>query len=157
MGGAEATGMREIVFVVTADQPGRIEAKAQEWGLVVEAPTLEELHHEARDALISQVGPSHGTYRIRIRRDDHPAVPASGDQSAQRHPLPKGRPIPTGKPIGSSRGIGRAIGGELDRTGPISPISPITVVNYARSPEAALEVVATSTAAGIKTWGLYPL
>jgi hypothetical protein len=40
----------------------------------------------------------------------------------------------------------------LDRTGPISPIK---VVNYARSPEAAPEVVATSTAAGIKTWGLY--
>ena len=152
MGGAEATGMREIVFVVTADQPGRIEAKAQERGLVVEAPTLEELHHEARDALISQVGPSHGTYRIRIRRDDHPAVPASGDQPAQRHPLPKARPIPTGKPIGTSRGIGRAIaiGGELDRTG---PISPITVVNYARSLETAPEVVATSTAVGIKTWG----
>jgi hypothetical protein len=28
------------------------------------------------------------------------------------------------------------------------------VVNYARSLEAAPEVVATSTAAGIKTWGL---
>jgi hypothetical protein len=144
--------MREIVFLVTVEQPGRIEATAPEWGLVVEAPTLEELHHEARDALISQVGTSHGTYRIKIRREDRPAVPASGDQPAQRHPLPKARPISTGKPIGSIRGIGRAIGGELDRTG---PISPITVVNYARSPEAALEVVATSTAAGIKTWGLY--
>jgi hypothetical protein len=65
--------------------------------------------------------------------------------------LPKARSIPTGKPIGTSRGIGRAIGGEFDRTG---PISPITVVNYARSPEAVPEVVATSTAAGIKTWGL---
>jgi hypothetical protein len=107
------SGMREIVFVVTAEQPGRIEAKARERGLVVEAPTLEELHHEARDALISQVGPSHGTYRIRIRRDDHPAVPASGDQPDQRHPLPKARPLPSGKPVVASR----AIGLELDHNG----------------------------------------
>jgi hypothetical protein len=140
--------MREIVFLVTAEQPGRIEAKAPERGLVVEAPSLEELHHEARDALISQVGPSHGTYRIRIRRDDHPAVTASGDHPPQRHPLPKARPVPTGKPIGTSRGIGRVIGGELDRNGPIMG------VNYARSLDAAPEEVARSTAAGIKTWGL---
>jgi hypothetical protein len=101
--------MREIVFLVTAEQPGRIEAMAPERGFVVAAPTLEELHHEARDALIRQVGASHGTYRIRIRRADHAAVPASGDQPAQRHPLPKPRPVPT-----ASRGIGRAIGVELD-------------------------------------------
>jgi hypothetical protein len=92
--------MREIVFLVTAEQPGRIEATAPERGLVVEAPTLEELHHEARDALIRQVGPSHGTYRIRIRRAGHPGVPASGDQPAQRHPLPKARPFLTVKPSG---------------------------------------------------------
>ena len=100
IGGTEATGMREIVFLVTAEQPGRIEATAPERGLVVEAPTLEELHHEARDALIRQVGPSHATYRIRIRRDGHAAVPASGDQAAQRHPLPKARPFLTVKPSG---------------------------------------------------------
>ena len=126
MGGADATGMREIVFLVTAEQPGRIEATVPERGLVVEAPTIEELHHEARDALIRQVGPSHGTYRIRIRRDGHAAVPASGDQPAERHRLPKARSVPAGKPVGTSRGIGRAMGGELDRIG------PITVVNYAR-------------------------
>jgi hypothetical protein len=39
------------------------------------------------------------------------------------------------------------MGGELDRIG------PITMFNYARSPEAAPDEVATSTAAGIKTWG----
>jgi 3-oxoacyl-[acyl-carrier protein] reductase len=52
------------------------------------------------------------------------------------------------KPAGASRGIGRAIAVELARSG------ATVVVNYARSPEAAPEVVATSTAAGIKTWGL---
>jgi len=92
--------MREIVFLVTAEQPGRIEATAPDRGLMVEAPTLEELHHEARDALIRQVGPSHATYRIRIRRAGHPPLSASGDQIAQRHPLHKSRPVPTAKPAG---------------------------------------------------------
>ena len=145
IGGVEATGMREIVFLVTAEQPGRIEATASERGLVVEAPTLEELHHEARDALIRQVGPSHGTYRIRIRRAGHAAVPTSGDQPAQRHPLPKTRPVPSGKPAGASRGIGRAFGVESDHNG------ATMVLNYTRAPEAAAEVVAMSTAAGCKT------
>jgi hypothetical protein len=104
IGGTESTGMREIVFLVTAEQPGRIEAKAPERGLVVEAPTLEELHHEARDALIRQVGPSHATYRIRIRRGGHAAVPASGDQPSQRHPLPKARSFLTVKPSGEGFG-----------------------------------------------------
>ena len=135
--------MREIVFLVTAEQPGRVEATAPERGLVVEAPTLEELHHEARDALIRQVGPSHGTYRIRIRRAGYAAVLGSGDHPPQRHPLPKPRPVPIWKPVGTSRDIGRAIGGER------VCIGPITMVNYTHSPEAAApQEVATSTAAG---------
>ncbi len=90
--------MREIVFLVTAEQPGRIEATAPERGLVVEAPTLEELHHEARDALIRQVGPSHGTYRIRIRGVGHNPETASEDHQALRHSFRKARPGLTGKP-----------------------------------------------------------
>ena len=140
--------MREIVFQVTAEQPGRIEAMAPERGLLVEAPTLEELHHEARDALIRQVGPSHGTYRILIRRGAHAALPASGDQLAQRHPLPKTRPVPTGKPVGASRNIGRAFGLELDHSG------ATIVLNFSPSPVAVAEVVGMSTAAGGKTWSL---
>jgi len=140
--------MREIVFLVTAEQPGGIEATASERGLVITAPTLEELHHEARDALIRQVGPSHGTYRIRIQRAGHPAVLRSGDQPPQRHPLPKPRAVPTGKPVGTSRDIGRAIGRECDCVG------PITVVTCASSPEASPQEVATSTAAGCKSWSL---
>jgi len=136
--------MREIVFLVTAEQPGRIEATASERGLVVEAPTLEELHHEARDALIRQVGPSHGTYRIRIRRAGHAVVPATGDQPDQRHPLPKTRLLLSGKPVWASRGVGRAFAVEPDHNG------ATMVLNYTRSPEVAAEVVAMSTAAGSK-------
>ena len=111
--------MREIVFLVTADQPGRIEATAPDRGLIVEAPTLEELHHEARDAVIRLVGPSHATYRIRIRRASHAAVPASGDHPAERHPLPKARPVLTVKPTGEG----------LDAAGLLAPqhlVSPST-------------------------------
>jgi 3-oxoacyl-[acyl-carrier protein] reductase len=49
---------------------------------------------------------------------------------------------------GASRGIGRAIAVELARSG------ASVVVNYARSPEAAAEVVATITAAGGKAWSI---
>jgi 3-oxoacyl-[acyl-carrier protein] reductase len=49
---------------------------------------------------------------------------------------------------GASRGIGRAIAVELARNG------ATVVVNYARSPEAAAEVVATITAAGGKAWSI---
>ncbi|MFZ9752776.1 MAG: 3-oxoacyl-[acyl-carrier-protein] reductase [Cyanobium sp.] len=49
---------------------------------------------------------------------------------------------------GASRGIGRAIAMELARSG------ATIVVNYARSPEAAAEVVASITAAGGKAWSI---
>jgi 3-oxoacyl-[acyl-carrier protein] reductase len=49
---------------------------------------------------------------------------------------------------GASRGIGRAIAVELARSG------ATVVVNYARSPEAAAEVVATITSAGGKAWSI---
>ena len=49
---------------------------------------------------------------------------------------------------GASRGIGRAIAMELARSG------ATVVVNYARSPEAAADVVASITAAGGKAWSI---
>jgi 3-oxoacyl-[acyl-carrier protein] reductase len=49
---------------------------------------------------------------------------------------------------GASRGIGRAIAEELARSG------ATVVVNYARSPEAAADVVASITAAGGKAWSI---
>jgi 3-oxoacyl-[acyl-carrier protein] reductase len=49
---------------------------------------------------------------------------------------------------GASRGIGRAIAMELAGSG------ATVVVNYARSPEAAADVVASITAAGGRAWSL---
>ncbi|MFM7675902.1 MAG: hypothetical protein ACKO5F_10030 [Synechococcus sp.] len=66
--------MREIVFHVLREQHGQLEASALGGTLTITAATLEELHHEARDALIALHGAAHATYRARIRR----AKPASG-------------------------------------------------------------------------------
>jgi 3-oxoacyl-[acyl-carrier protein] reductase len=57
-------------------------------------------------------------------------------------------PAPVALVTGASRGIGRAIAEELARRG------ATVVVNYARSPEAAADVVAAITAAGGKAWSI---
>jgi len=62
-------------------------------------------------------------------------------------PLPSPQP-PVALVTGASRGIGRAIAVDLARSG------ATVVVNYARSPDAAAEVVATITAAGGKAWSI---
>jgi Mg/Co/Ni transporter MgtE len=53
-GKKENLRMREVVFRVL---PIRITA-----------PTLEELQHGAREALIEHLEPAHGTVRVRVRR-----------------------------------------------------------------------------------------
>jgi hypothetical protein len=40
----------------------------------ITAPMLEELQHEARQALIEHPGPAHCTVRVRVRRDPGTAV-----------------------------------------------------------------------------------
>jgi hypothetical protein len=66
--------MREIVFRVLSDRPGQIEATAENRPITITAASLEELHHEAREALIDHLGPAHSTFRVRIHRPA-PAVP----------------------------------------------------------------------------------
>ena len=74
--------MREIVFRVLAERPGHLEAQAVGAAfsagvtlpIRITAPTLEELQHEARDALIEHLGPAHCTVRVRVRRDPGAAV-----------------------------------------------------------------------------------
>ena len=65
--------MREIVFRVLSDRPGQIEATAEDHPITITAASLEDLHHEAREALIRHLGASHSTYRVRIRRAGAPA------------------------------------------------------------------------------------
>jgi hypothetical protein len=66
--------MREVVFRVLPESPGHLEAKADTMPIRITAPTLEELQHEAREALIEHLGPAHGTVRVRVRRDHGTAI-----------------------------------------------------------------------------------
>ncbi len=60
--------MQEVVFRVLAERPGHLEAQAETLPIKIGAPTLEELQHEAREALIEHLGPAHCAYRVRVRR-----------------------------------------------------------------------------------------
>ena len=60
--------MREVVFRFVAERPGHLEARSDVPALYITAPTLEELQHEAREALIEHFGPVHCAYRVRILR-----------------------------------------------------------------------------------------
>jgi hypothetical protein len=74
--------MREVVFRVVAERPGHLEAHAVGAAfsagvtlpILINAPTLEELQHEAREALIEHLGPAHCTVRVRVRRGPSAAV-----------------------------------------------------------------------------------
>lgn len=61
--------MREVVFRLHSNRPGHLEAHADDLAISIAAASLEELHHEARDALIGRLGSAHGAYQVRIRRD----------------------------------------------------------------------------------------
>ena len=67
--------MQDVVFRVLAERPGHLQARAEHLPLTIAAATLEELQHEAREALIEHFGPAHCAYRVRIRRYPQP-VPA---------------------------------------------------------------------------------
>jgi len=66
--------MREVVFHVLVERPGHLEAKADTLPIRITAPSLEELQHEAREALIEHLGPAHCTVRVRVRRDPGTAI-----------------------------------------------------------------------------------
>jgi hypothetical protein len=66
--------MQEVVFRVLAERPGHLEAQAESLPIQITAPTLEELQHEAREALIKHLGPAHCAYRVRVRRRPGAAV-----------------------------------------------------------------------------------
>lgn len=67
--------MREVEFRVLSERPGHLEAVADVPAIRrIAAPSLEELQHEAREALIEHFGPAHGVVRVRLRRESGPAV-----------------------------------------------------------------------------------
>ena len=66
--------MREVVFRVLAERPGHLEAQAESLPIRITAATLEELQHEAREALINHLGQAHCTFRVRVRRGSSAAV-----------------------------------------------------------------------------------
>ena len=71
--------MREIVFRVLAERPAHLEAQAESLPIRITAATLEELQHEAREALIEHLGPAQlhlpgeGAPRPPCCRQQHPA------------------------------------------------------------------------------------
>lgn len=52
--------MREVLFRLEAERPGNLEAKAGTLPIRIRAPTLVELQHEAREALIEHCGAASG-------------------------------------------------------------------------------------------------
>jgi hypothetical protein len=75
--------MREVVFRVLAERPGHLDAQAETLPIQISAPTLEELQHEAREALIEHFGPAHCAYRVRVRPG--PSVAVSSMRPEGRH------------------------------------------------------------------------
>lgn len=81
--------MREVVFQVISELPGHWQARCDQPRISIGAPSLEELQHEARDALMEQFGASHVAYRVRLRRSRPVAlhfasVCAGGEHKPQR-------------------------------------------------------------------------
>lgn len=76
--------MRDVVFHVLAERPGHLEAQAETLSIRITAPTLEELQHEAREALIEHLGAAHCAYRVRMRRG--PSAAVSSIRLAGRRP-----------------------------------------------------------------------
>ena len=68
--------MREVVFQIHRDPAGGLQATAEPQGLTIAAPSLEELQHEARDALMAHFGPAHVAYRVQLRRPARPCLAA---------------------------------------------------------------------------------
>jgi hypothetical protein len=75
--------MQDVLFELISDQPGRLVAVARQQHLQISATNLEELQHEAREALISHFGPSHVAYRVRLRRLVRHGLPSAKAQFAR--------------------------------------------------------------------------
>ena len=72
--------MREAIFDLLEERPGRVRASSSDRRHTLEASSIEELRLEARDLLIRTHGDAHVSSRVRIRRP-HPRQ----RPSAERH------------------------------------------------------------------------
>lgn len=79
--------MREVVFRVDPAGAGPLRATAEQLPLTIEAPSLEELQHEAREALIEHFGAAHVSIRVRIRHGGRGG--AAAHRAGQRPLIPK--------------------------------------------------------------------
>jgi hypothetical protein len=58
--------MREALFIVIQRPDGSLIGENIALRLAVSGIDRDDLHHEAREALISAVGPAHVSYRVRL-------------------------------------------------------------------------------------------
>jgi len=70
--------MREITFEVEQPRTRQLTGRSSNPKLRIDASNLEELQHEARDALIQHFGPGHVGYRARLRRRVK-LIPSAGE------------------------------------------------------------------------------
>ncbi len=66
--------MQEVRFHLLTERPEHLEAQSDTPALRSTASCSEELHHEAREALIHHDGSAHGSYRVRVQRRQSPAA-----------------------------------------------------------------------------------
>ena len=64
--------MREALFTVTQRPDGSLIGENIALRLAVSGIDRDDLHHEAREALISAVGPAHVSYRVRLLHANRP-------------------------------------------------------------------------------------
>lgn len=77
--------MQTIVFSVTHNlEQSRYEAFSRQPPLQIAAPTMEELHIEARDMLIEELGAVHVAFRIQFAREALNAPPSPRARGADR-------------------------------------------------------------------------
>jgi hypothetical protein len=79
--------MREITFRVEQEHGKPLRARSIHPELQISTASLEELHPEAREALIQHYGVAHGAYRVRLQRSiRHIAATSRVIPSPRRQP-----------------------------------------------------------------------
>lgn len=88
--------MLEVILRVRTSQDGCFKAEtllpSSDESVRITASTLEELHHEARGALIEHLGEAHCAYKVRLRHQT-PLAPRTmyriREGAAHLHPQPR--------------------------------------------------------------------